>query len=298
MDSVSGSFTTRYSKNLIGVCSGKTALHLSILMSHVEVTQYLVALPEVDGTFEMICRLYFICCLILVNKAAKRGDTALHFAAKNADIGFLKAVLSHPDLVLSSKNQKGETALDIATKEYHEHHVELIQQAMKDPSQFTVTYAEASLADKKAKSPKKDGEQVNNRDTEDRPPPPKEAKQRIDPEVDEAKYHKEILNASSSGNLGRVINLADKGTNINIAGSGRMFGSTPMHFAALKGHVHIVKYLLRQKGIDANLQNKSGNTAVHFAVEAGNAEILKMLIAVPNVDLSIKNSVSFLFSIF
>ena len=265
-----------------------------------------------------------------MNKAAKRGDTALHYAARNSTIDFLKVVLTHPKLVLTSKNQKGETAFDIATKEYLEHHVQLIEEATKDNSKFTKEYKQAPPAVKKSSQSSQDPDptgdkEINDEDSkindeddkindendkvnDEKPKVEKvnDEKPKVekvndendkiddeeDGELDDLSKQKEFLEASASGNLGRVITLVNKGTNINVSGGGRMFGRTPLHIAALKGHAHIIKFLLSQDGIDVNQVNKSGNTAVHFAVKSGHVEALKLLLETPNVDLSIKNSVS------
>ena len=235
-----------------------------------------------------------------MNKRAKRGDTALHFAANVDSTEFLKVLLTHPDLDLDAKNSKGETALDLANKSYHEHHVVLLQEATSDPAKFRAEYVSA-----RPRVLNVPGENRNNDEQRRSTEEPSEEKTEVVPEVrkasstqaslteaNQAMEIKEFLVAAFNGNLGRMMNLLKGGVSLNVAGSGDMRGRTALHLAALKGHLHVMKYLLDKDGIQINKKNMSGNTALHFAVKSGNAEAVEMLLKHPGVKPEETNKVS------
>ena len=262
-----------------------------------------------------------------MNKRAKRGDTALHFAVNVDSTKFLEVLLAHPKLDLHAKNSKGETALDMANKSYHEHHVVLLEEALKDPSKFQANYVAAgarvlnevggSNVELQGRSTEEPSEEKPEVRPEEKPEVRSEEKPEVrskekpevrseeKPEVrkasstlasmaeaSQAMEVKEFLVAAFNGNLGRMMNLLKGGVSLNVSGSGEMLGRTALHLAALKGHLHVLKFLLEKDGIKVNKQNKSGNTALHFAVKSGNPEAVEMLLGHPGVDPNIKNGVS------
>lgn len=257
---------------------GKTALHLGIKHHHLDVVKFLVSLPEIE-----------------INKRAKRGDSALHFAVNVDSTEFLKVVLSHPDVDLEPKNSKGETPLDIANKSYHEHHVVLLESALKDRSEFQATYVSAGPREFNVPGEKREPIEERAKGTGGASEKEPEVRKHTstaasEKEASQALEIKEFLVSAFNGNLGRVMNLLKSGVSLNVAGSGEMSGRTALHLASLKGHLHVMKFLLEKDGIQINKQNKSGNTALHFAVKSGNAEAVELILKHPGVDVSIKNS--------
>jgi len=55
-------------------------------------------------------------------------------------------------------------------------------------------------------------------------------------------------------------------------------GRTPLHFAAISGHIRIVRYLISEIGCDPQSADKYGNFPLHFACVNGYTEIAEYLI--------------------
>ncbi|WCR53196.1 MAG: Actin-binding protein [Wolbachia endosymbiont of Ctenocephalides orientis wCori] len=49
------------------------------------------------------------------------------------------------------------------------------------------------------------------------------------------------------------------------------YGRTPLHLAALRGHLDVVKSLI-EKGADAKAEDKHGHTPIHLAAENGHLD--------------------------
>merc|ERR1712107_679787 len=56
-------------------------------------------------------------------------------------------------------------------------------------------------------------------------------------------------------------------------------GQTALHKAAFWGHDHVVKFLLDECKLDANVQDREGDTALHDACKFGHVATAKLLIA-------------------
>jgi len=68
--------------------------------------------------------------------------------------------------------------------------------------------------------------------------------------------------------------LLERGANPNAKGHA---GYTPLHLAAFKGHVEIVKLLL-ERGANPNAEDNNGETPLHLAAQEGRVEIVKLLL--------------------
>jgi hypothetical protein len=65
--------------------------------------------------------------------------------------------------------------------------------------------------------------------------------------------------------------------NINVNVKDDEFGETPLHWAALNGHIEIARLLL-QNGAEVNVKSDGGNTPLHWAASHGNVDTLHLLV--------------------
>jgi len=68
-----------------------------------------------------------------------------------------------------------------------------------------------------------------------------------------------------------------------------IFGKSPLHLAANKGHLSIVEYLVNQKA-DINAKNQDGNTPLHYAAANAHLSVVEYLVN-QKVDINAKNDI-------
>ncbi|XP_016398117.1 ankyrin repeat domain-containing protein 6b isoform X2 [Sinocyclocheilus rhinocerous] len=82
-----------------------------------------------------------------------------------------------------------------------------------------------------------------------------------------------LLIASHKGQADHVVQLINKGAKVAITKNGR----TPLHLAAYKGHIAVVRILLAA-GCELDIQDDGDQTALHRAAVVGNADVISALI--------------------
>ncbi|XP_051511297.1 ankyrin repeat domain-containing protein 6-like isoform X2 [Myxocyprinus asiaticus] len=82
-----------------------------------------------------------------------------------------------------------------------------------------------------------------------------------------------LLVASHKGRTDHVVQLINKGAKVAVTKNGR----TPLHLAAYKGHVAVVRILLAA-GCDLDIQDDGDQTALQRAAVVGNTDVISALI--------------------
>ncbi len=86
---------------------------------------------------------------------------------------------------------------------------------------------------------------------------------------------KELLEAAEYGDAKKVKTLLEAGgADPNTKDE---YGSTPLHWAALKGHLDVVELLLKH-GADPNVKDEDGSTPLHDAAWNGHADVVELLL--------------------
>ncbi|KAM9018635.1 ankyrin repeat domain-containing protein 6 isoform 4-T7 [Ara ararauna] len=82
-----------------------------------------------------------------------------------------------------------------------------------------------------------------------------------------------LLIAAHKGQVENVVQLINRGAKVAVTKHGR----TPLHLAAHKGHLHVVRVLLKA-GCDLDIQDDGDQTALHRAAVVGNTDVIATLI--------------------
>jgi ankyrin repeat protein len=56
--------------------------------------------------------------------------------------------------------------------------------------------------------------------------------------------------------------------------AGNKIGYTPLHRAAINGHLDVVKYLVEEKGADVKAAYNDGRTPLHRTAGSGNLDVV------------------------
>ncbi|KAM6915434.1 ankyrin repeat domain-containing protein 6b [Xenentodon cancila] len=82
-----------------------------------------------------------------------------------------------------------------------------------------------------------------------------------------------LLIASHKGQADNVVQLINKGAKVAVT----KYGRSPLHLAAYKGHIEVVRILLKA-GCDLDIQDDGEQTALHRAAVVGNGDVVSALI--------------------
>ena len=85
-----------------------------------------------------------------------------------------------------------------------------------------------------------------------------------------------LFDAAKAGNIEAVKQYLTAGADLNLKKD--LFGSTPLHSAALKGRKEVAE-LLVSEGADVNTKNINGWTPLHYAAVVDHKEIVELLLA-------------------
>ena len=100
-----------------------------------------------------------------------------------------------------------------------------------------------------------------------------------------------LVVASIKGHV-EVVKELLKDVNIdgNKVNKGNNGGQTPLCLASLYGNLDVIKELLWDARVDLNLKNEYGNTPLIVAVKAKQIEATKLLLRCPRVDITLSSS--------
>ncbi|XP_068565136.1 ankyrin repeat domain-containing protein 6b isoform X2 [Cebidichthys violaceus] len=82
-----------------------------------------------------------------------------------------------------------------------------------------------------------------------------------------------LLVASHKGQADNVVQLINKGAKVAVT----KYGRSPLHLAAYRGHIEVVRVLLRA-GCDLDIQDDGEQTALQRAAMVGNSDVINALI--------------------
>ncbi|KAI3364205.1 hypothetical protein L3Q82_010814 [Scortum barcoo] len=82
-----------------------------------------------------------------------------------------------------------------------------------------------------------------------------------------------LLIASHKGQADNVVQLINKGAKVAVT----KYGRSPLHLSAYKGHIEVVRILLKA-GCDLDIQDDGEQTALHRAAVVGNSDVINALI--------------------
>ncbi|KAF4092108.1 hypothetical protein AMELA_G00017230 [Ameiurus melas] len=82
-----------------------------------------------------------------------------------------------------------------------------------------------------------------------------------------------LLVAAHKGQADNVVQLINKGAKVAVT----KYGRTPLHLAAYKNHIEVVRILLRA-GCELDIQDDGDQTALHRAAVVGNSDVITALV--------------------
>jgi FOG: Ankyrin repeat len=97
---------------------------------------------------------------------------------------------------------------------------------------------------------------------------------KIDPKKALSKDEYSLYKSTYLGRAGKVEKLVKSGVNVNVHSPNSQ--RTPLHIAASKGKLEIVKTLV-ENGANLEITNLNGRTPLYSAIESSRTEIIKYL---------------------
>jgi ankyrin repeat protein len=266
---------------------GITALHMAVKKGNARVIEILLRAPGID-----------------VNMADREGNTALKLAILSDNANAIEKLLQIPGVNVSAKDILKKTALHWAAIKGNAHAVTRLLQAPgvnvneKDSMKWTPLHeaargGHAHVIEVLLQAP---GANINARGYLEKTALHEAA------ERGHAHVVKTLLQAPGSwpqnkGSFSLILfaflqgkiylkNNPSFGLSWGINVNSKYWsGETALHFAAERGHAHVVETLLQDPRVDVNERDVFAMTALHFAAKRGHANVVEKLLQDPRVDI-------------
>lgn len=205
-----------------------------------------------------------------VNVTTSTGDTPLHIAAQKGHLSIVEFLSGVEGIHIDARNIDGDTPLLLASQMGHREIVQLLIQHkanvniadFDDYTPLSVATQENHIAITELLL--QNGSLVN--------------------AVRKENGVSSLYLAAQEGYLELVKLLVQHGADINVSSK---FGTTPLLIAIENGHIPITQFLMQQK---ASLAASHNGTPLFFAALRGHVEIVRILLALPEVDINKGNS--------
>jgi ankyrin repeat protein len=94
--------------------------------------------------------------------------------------------------------------------------------------------------------------------------------------------------AALGGHLAIIQTLFEcQNLNVNVQDK---WGDTPVHNAAFQGHTTIIEFLLQHTAIQVNLQNQRGQTPLHICAKKGHEAAIQLLLHRQDIQINVRDS--------
>jgi ankyrin repeat protein len=113
-----------------------------------------------------------------------------------------------------------------------------------------------------------------------------EKPQKILNEAEQKKVNDSLLRAAENGRVDTLKSLIGAGAAVE---ANDRYGNTPLHKAAMHGHIEVIKLLLQEHTVEINRKNIDGYTPLHLAALIGHLEEIHILLEY-SANSTIKNA--------
>ncbi|WP_300721395.1 ankyrin repeat domain-containing protein, partial [uncultured Brachyspira sp.] len=274
----------------------KTLLHLAIEKNNMEMVQLLLSQPGID-----------------INAEDSRGYTPLHLAIEKNNREMVQLLLSQPGIDINAEDSRGYTPLHLAVDEKNMEIAQLLlsQQELYininaknnydcTPLYLAVKNKHIEMINLLLLQPDVQiySENLNNPFVLAIINKSYEIIKLLIPElntidINTSKKDENIMNilliwAVKHKNK-KIVQLLLKqpGIDVNINDNN---GYTPLHLAVDEKNMKMIRLLLSQPGINMNAKDNNGDTPLHLAVVNGRMDIIRELLKLPDIDINAKDN--------
>ncbi len=235
-----------------------------------------------------------------LNLADTKGDTLLHFAAKENRIEYLEYLLAQPNIGLGIENKHGYTALHEAKRRNFTKAATMIENMIiklagqgaldaintqfknTNPQDAAIIAGFGALKNIRGKAPLLEGALLTAvmHDDADALANALDSKHRVDMKIETSlgdnilTYETLLYIASHHGKVNVIKKLLELGADPNLQARN---GWSPLFIASRQGHLEVVEVLIKA-GADVTFKNKNDMSCLNIAAYGGHLNIVKQLL--------------------